>query len=184
MSLRHSIDAALFLCEGVKIATTVGSPLPEMEETSRPLGSPTASNQMTPQEYEAAAHKARRALIRRGAPQELVAPLPDAPEADPVMLKSVIQRARKVRDPSDYLRVLSGDPDINEIARMSALPVMLLTDALTDRTMEGGRTREAVLDVLQGLQMPSDQAARGPDKPIFRGRVPFNTSAYPIWYPR
>lgn len=108
----------------------------------------------------------------------------DLPQADPAILESVIRRARAVRDPADYTRLMSHSKDVNELARMSALPTMLLADALLPKTFEGAERREQILDVLSNLQMPAETAARGPDAPRWRGNVSLSAHAQPYLFPR
>jgi hypothetical protein len=176
MALRHRIDAAL-----LKYAEAM---LAEAREESTPLASMAAHADDSARELAEAAHNMQRMVARAGLPQEPVAPLTQLPQADPAIMSDVLQRARVVRDPTDYLRLLSHDKDVNELARTAALPALLLTDALTSRGVEGAQTRETIIDVLRNLQLPATSPARAPAGPAFQGAVPMNSRAYPAWYPR
>lgn len=103
-------------------------------------------------------------------------------EADPSVAQNVLTRARLVRDPSDYLRLLSADPDVNSIARTAALPTMLMADAMLGRSLRDAQTRESIIDALQNLQGTAHTEAR----PV--SAMPTLTRpelrAYPMLYPR
>ena len=187
MTLRHKIDAALLSVEGLKFADTVVTPPPgqrmrvDAAEGSVPLASRAANAQPDPAE---AAQNVQRILARVGGPQETLSPLTDLPQADPAIMSSVLERARVARDPMDYLRLFSHDKDVNELARMAAMPALLMSDALTSRDVEGAQTREAVIDALRNLQLPAMSPARAPAVPSFQGSIPLQSRAYPMWYPR
>lgn len=202
MTLRHRIDAALFSVEGLKVANTVVTPAPGqsvrirvvVEDDATPLAS-MAANAAPPEPVQAqtpppgpdpeeVAQAIQRMVARAGIPQEPLSPLTQLPEADPAIMASVLNRARVVRDPKDYLRLLSHDKDVNALARTAALPALLLTDALTGRGLGGAETREAVIDVLRNLQLPAMSPTRTPTGPFFQGSAPMSSRAYPMWYPR
>lgn len=117
-------------------------------------------------------------LGRHGASRAQTAPLAALPEADPVILDSVLERARLTRDPADYVRLLSHDPNVNQMARAAALPTLLMSDAMLGRSLQDSQTRESILDALRNLQLPSPTEARP------ASTLPNNQAAYPTWYPR
>jgi hypothetical protein len=92
--------------------------------------------------------------------------------------RTVLHRARDVRDPADYLRTLSTDPDLRDAAQAAVLPVLMAADAYYGRDDPvGSITRERIIDAMTNLQGVSLRPARK------NPRLVLDTSTYPWWYP-
>ncbi len=182
MSYLSRISAVL-LQTSLPRSTKLAFEIPSEQDAVAPEMSPPPPPEEAPAEAapQAAGLSPQEIAIllgRAGAPRKEVAPLTALPEADPAILDSVLQRARLVRDPADYLRLLSHDPNINAVARAAALPTMLMSDAMLGRSLKDSQTRESILDALRNLQMPAQTEARP------AATLPFRHTAYPLWYPR
>lgn len=175
MTLRHRIDAALLVSEGLKIADTVVLPTRTIVvqgpvPRSTPLASMAAFAEramregLLPEPTDLG-QNLHRMLARTGLPQGPLAPMTQLPEADPAILSSVLEQARHSRDPVDYLRLLSHDKDVNSMARTAALPALLLSDMLAGSGQQDGDMRATLINILQNLQMPAGSPAAPPTNP-------------------
>lgn len=189
MSVRSKIRAALLLTgdfrkEAAEVAVPPGSSVSIKIDVADDGSDGAVQRQMqaAQEDLVSAQHDMARLLDRAGVPRSATAPLTQLPEADPAIMDSVLQRARMARDPADYLRLLSHDPQVNQLARSAALPAMLLSDALLGHSLGDSQQRETIIDALRNLSSPSSTEAR----PV--SALPLYTDmkrrAYPIWYPR
>lgn len=192
MSYQARINAVL-LSTGLPRLVKTGFEIPQTDEAGlapapEPMAPPPAPP-ATPEQASAQLSEIQqdvagvrqdlaRILDQAGVPSMGADPSSELPAANPEILDSVLQRARLVRDPADYLRLLSHDPNVNEMARSAALPTMLMSDAVLGRSLSDSRTRESILDALRNLQSPSPTEARP------AATMPMGQSAYPLWYPR